>query len=237
MLSTSEAARRLEVSDHRVRALIAAGALNAERFAGRWAVDEQSLAMLAARTRKTGHRPMAARVAWGAAALADGESCAWLTSSERSRLKRLMETGAGFDAWLARLARRASNTLGFRVHDQNLEKFVEDRRVKSSWHSSSHMIGDRLFGGLELSNVWVSEKDVSALTTQYGLLRSTQPNLRIRVSSPEILGAFESRSQVFRLIAAADLWDEGDSRSQQAARQSMESIGVLRPHLPHRPNT
>lgn len=86
-ISVADAARALNVSDRRVRALIRAGALGAQRIGGRWLV---SGADVEERVRHGGRpgRPLEARNAWALVARMSGNELPDLMPWERSRLKQ-----------------------------------------------------------------------------------------------------------------------------------------------------
>lgn len=228
MLTTADAATRLGVTETRVRALIAAGTLQAAQFAGRWVVDDASLESLAARQRPVGHRAMSPRVAWAAAAHLDGSFAHWVQGSQRSRLKRHLHDHLDADTWLARLAHRAIETRDVRVHQEHAKRLIDDPRIRRSGTNSLLLVGDGLVGGAEHLNVWLGEDDLADVTAEYGLRRSSRPNLRVRVAPAEVAQHWADRREVYRLIVAADLWDEGDARSRATAVELIESIGPLR---------
>jgi len=106
MIPVSDAARELGVDVSRVRALIAAGALDAEKLAGRWFVDPASLAERR-RVGSAAGRPFAPRNAWALLLAASGEDLpATLDSVAKWRVRRSLATD-GLQSLRARLVQRA----------------------------------------------------------------------------------------------------------------------------------
>lgn len=228
MLTTTDAAAHLGVTETRVRALIASGALKADQFAGRWVIDGESLELLAARQRPVGHRAMSPRVAWAVATGVDGFAAQWVRGSQRSRLKPYVREQVDAYTWLARLAHRAVETHEFRVHPSHAKTLIDDPRVRRSGTNSLLLVGDGLVGGSERINIWTGQSALIDLKGKYGLRSSSRPNLRVRAAPDEVARQWESHREVYRLIVAADLWDEGDARSRATALQLIESIGPIR---------
>lgn len=106
LLSVSAAANELSVHPSRVRALIASGALAAEKVGGVWLVDRASLADRSRQQASAG-RPLTSGNAWALLLAASGEELpAGLGASARWRIRRALES-YGLEALLPRLARRA----------------------------------------------------------------------------------------------------------------------------------
>jgi excisionase family DNA binding protein len=106
LLSVSAAADELSVHPSRVRALIASGALAAEKVGGVWLVDRASIADRSRQQASAG-RPLTSGNAWALLLAASGEELpAGLGASVRWRIRRALES-YGLEALLPRLARRA----------------------------------------------------------------------------------------------------------------------------------
>jgi excisionase family DNA binding protein len=106
LLSVSGAADELGVHPSRVRALIASGALTAEKIGGVWLVDRAGIAGRNRQSISAG-RPLTAGNAWALLLVASGEKLpAKLGASARWRIRRALET-YGLHGLRPRLARRA----------------------------------------------------------------------------------------------------------------------------------
>src|SRR5215203_1631190 len=86
-LSVSQAASQLGLSEQRLRALISAGQLHAERVGHQWILDEAVVARHEARA----SRPLSERSAWGLINLADGRRPDLAPSGLSRARKRLRE--------------------------------------------------------------------------------------------------------------------------------------------------
>jgi hypothetical protein len=106
LLPVSAAADELSVHPSRVRALIASGALAAEKVGGVWLVDRASIAGRNRQQTSAG-RPLSPANAWALLLAASGEELpSGLKSSARWRVRRALEI-YGLGALRPRLARRA----------------------------------------------------------------------------------------------------------------------------------
>jgi excisionase family DNA binding protein len=214
----AEAAARLGLSARRVHGLIASGQLRAQSIGGRYLIDEESLDRLADRARRRGVRPLSRRVAWAAAAMADGVTASWLSSSERSRLRaRLRDGDDDADAWVARLRRRAASEFCFRIGTEQADGLLESGAVGRSGTHARNLVTD-LFAGSENAVVWVlDEARLRDAVDRFGLLPTARGNLTVRVAGVDGLGAVGAGGgDAFRLIVAADLLELGDARSRRA---------------------
>lgn len=106
VLDVSHAARELGVNPSRVRALIAAGALDAYKIGGRWLVEPSSVAARRREASAAG-RPLAPRNAWALLLAASGDELpAELDAVARWRIGQALRVH-GLDELRSRLARRA----------------------------------------------------------------------------------------------------------------------------------
>jgi excisionase family DNA binding protein len=218
LTGTAEAAARLGISARRVQGLIASGQLRAESIGGRYLIDEDSLDLLADRVRRRGVRPLSHRVAWAAAAMADGVTASWLSSRERSRLRARFKDGdIDADAWVARMRDRAATEHRFRVGTEQMDGLLGFEAVRRSGTHARNLVTD-LFAGSEDVVMWVlDEADLRDVVSRFGLLPSNRGNLTVRVARVDGLGAVGAGGgDAFRLIVAADLLDLGGARSRRA---------------------
>lgn len=82
-LSPRDVAVLLGVSDRRVRQLVAAGQLDAERVGSQWVIDPASVPVRSSRP----GRPFAPRTAWALLLHSDPGAAPWLRADEASRLR------------------------------------------------------------------------------------------------------------------------------------------------------
>ncbi len=216
-VGTAESARRLGVSVRRVQHLIQAGHLKAESVSGRYLVDEESLDLLAERRRPSHVRALSRRVAWGAAALADGAQALWLTGSERSRLRaRLRDWDADPDTWTTRLRLREGSRARFRAGDHQVSALLDDVRVARSGVAARDLVTDAVGGRADV-RVWVPSTAVrDEVARRYGLLSSDVGNVTLSVADVDGLVALGAGGDAYRLIVGADLLELADARSRHA---------------------
>jgi excisionase family DNA binding protein len=229
-VGTAEAAELLGASARRVRDLVASGGLAGTRIAGRWLVDADALEARVALP-PLAIRPMSMRVAWAAAAMADGIPAPWLAPSETSRLRRRIEDHRRHPmVWRGWLRGRGEVVDRLRLAETERAAFLADRRVVLTGISTArdHGLDLRSYGADD--DVYVRPSEFPALQRAYGLVESERPNLTVRIAevvdiveSPDFVGATARRGAATGLwvvptaIAAVDLLESADARSRQAA--------------------
>jgi len=175
-VGVDEVARRLGISDRRVRGLIQAGRLPARKIGGRWVVEE---AVVPRQTLAT--RPMSPQVAWALIELLSGERPEGLPAPELSRLRarqRKMLRGADraavLRAWLPTRAepRRLSVAAG------DLPDLLADARVIPSGISDARA-GLSAVGEGE---AYVQAADLDSIVSEYLLSDVGRPNLWLHVT-------------------------------------------------------
>src|SRR5438128_5132229 len=87
-IPASRAADRLGVDRSRVRALVNAGQLRAEKVANRWLLDESDVERRIARRPQVGRR-FEPRRAWALLFLLSGQAAPWVSGNERSKLRAI----------------------------------------------------------------------------------------------------------------------------------------------------
>ena len=228
-VGVQEAAERLQIGQHRVRALILSGALRADLIGGRYIVDEPSLELLEAKTRPANVRSFSRRVAWAAAALADGHRPGWLSQPELSRLRGRMDAaGIDPDTWIARMKRRASERTTYRAGDAVISSLRHDQRLTTSGASATNLASDRQIEASRVQLWCLTTAERDQVVAAYGLLASAQGNTEVRVAEVPGLTKLGVEGNAFRLVVAADLLDGEDARARSAGRTLLEA--TLREH-------
>lgn len=212
MLSVSEFADATGISVARARQLAAAGQVRAGKIGSQWAIADGEVNRWAALP----SRPMAKRVAWAAAAMADGNRAEWLESSERSRLRRRLGSltdspnpVAQVQAWMW-----SRGEVGWWHADaESLPTLAQ--RVRLSGVSSS---GSQISSG-GLVEGYVSPGELEALVDEFWLVPADpdQGEVVLRVSD-------FARDRVPRLMVAADLADHRRSREVVAAERIIREV-------------
>ncbi|MCL2667663.1 MAG: helix-turn-helix domain-containing protein [Micrococcales bacterium] len=195
-VSTAEAAQVLGVSPRRLRALIAAGRVQARQVGGHWLVEAASLPSSLYRT-----RPMAPDVAW--AFLADtvpehyAPDQAYRWRQRRKRLSADSEPERLLASWVA--SRAQHRWFATRNNDQMLD---DERLVPSGLSDPRAGISAGA-----LVEAYVASDDLAAVRHRY-LLRPGGPNDNVVL---HVVGALPTRP-VPSLLVAADLADHGSDR-------------------------
>ncbi len=225
MTTVAEAARHLGVSDRRVRALIASGALAATRVGRTYLLSERDVDSFRLRSRPAHVRAMSPRVAWAAAAMADGTSPVWLRSDERSRLRSRLAAAPDADVWQAWVSRRAAGRLVLRGSAAQVAAVLADASTVRTGGSATNVASDRLVGPVA-AEVWVASlDDAERLRRSLALLRTSAGNIVIHVppaAAVPLLGA--DGENAFRLVVASDLLADDDPRASAAGAALLDQV-------------
>lgn len=227
-LTTREAAERLGVNQSRVRALVAAGTLDARRVGTQWHIDAASVDRQAAFGRAAVvSRPMTARVAWAAAALADGQDVGWLAASERSRLRKRL-AGAGRVELLQRwLTTRSTETLRFRVTEADLAALLDADGVVRTGVSAVNAYGLGLGTGGS-GDAYVTREIADRLVRDYFLIEGRSGNLTLRIVDHDFhlqtARVINGDRAAPRLIVGVDLADGLDTRTRSVGRSFVSRV-------------
>ncbi|OLT50300.1 hypothetical protein BJF89_10320 [Corynebacterium sp. CNJ-954] len=227
-LTTREAAARLGVSQARVRALINSGGLTARRVGTLWLIDAASIEhQHSLTTAGATSRAMSPRIAWAAADLADGGTAAWLSATERSRLRRRLSGSPEIDAVRRWMSRRASSIHHYKVGPKDLTALLTDCRAVRTGISAveSYHLGLGTGGD---ADIYISSEDLGQLVRGYVLLPSSRGNLTVRIDDGDLHRAatrtIDGRVVVPRMIAGADLADDTDARTRSAGRRLLAAV-------------
>jgi excisionase family DNA binding protein len=225
VIDVGEAARRLGVSERRVRDLIAAGDLAAVRVSGRYAIAEDAFDALATRARPRAVRAFSRRIAWAAAALVDDVRPTWISQSELSRLrKRLSGSDRDPDVWRARLADRAATTITYRVATPNLRGLLSSKAVTRSGVSARSLVADRQIDN-ETAALWLATgANLDTTVAQFGMLQSADGNVTMRIADVEGMSRTGQDDDTYRLVIAADLLDSPDARGRRSGAHLLNAV-------------
>jgi excisionase family DNA binding protein len=213
-ISVKEAAERLSVNTARVRALIAAGVLSADKVGGRWLVDETSVARQAS-GRIIG-RPFSPARSWGLLMLASNRAAPWLSRSDRSKLRRRLRETA-IQALAPRLRKRA-DVCEFRAHSSDLKRIASDGRTVLTGISAAqvHKQDLSVVGQVE---AYVRVCDLRRLQRDFHLEPSRKGgNVTLRVvDRPWPFG--DSDAHAPEIVVAVELLSSDDQRTRRAGTQ------------------
>lgn len=205
------------MSPRRVRALIAAGDLEAERIGRSWAIDRRQPAL--GQDRRPGRRwnPQAA---WALIARAAGverpSDCSRVDWSRAGR--RLREEG--LLSHLPRLASRAA-VHHFYAHPSIVTRLADDPRVLPSGVSAASHVGADLIA-LDEFEGYVLEGEAPEFIRRQGLVLSDDPNVLLRVLPAPDWPIPPADGVAHPLLVAVDLWESDDERARRAGRKLLE---------------
>ncbi|MCK5892639.1 helix-turn-helix domain-containing protein [Aeromicrobium sp.] len=212
MLSVAEFAGAVGVSVARARQLAASGRVRAVKVGSQWVIADSEVN----RWRALPSRPMSERVAWTAAAMADGQSVDWLESSERSRLRKRLGSLV-----------ESSDPMG------QVQAWMRSRGDVSWWHADTDSLPG-LADRVRLSGVAIPSAGLSSggLVEGYllpGELESLVAEYWLVPAEPgsgEVVGRVSSfvPERVPRLMVAADLADHRRSREVAAAERLIGEV-------------
>lgn len=211
MLSVSEAAERLGVHPGRVRQLVAAGRLDAEKIGGRWLVAEDAVRARADAERPAG-RPLSARAAWGMLWVAAGRPAPWLSEREERRARQRARSWS-LEHW-AWGCRRRADVHAWYGHPAVHAALSEDRRLVRSGASVRSVHLDIVL--LDHVEGYIQPKHVDSLVEDYGLVAGGRTNVVLRVPPDDLVVFGDDRDAPWSVVAV-DLLDAGDDRSVRAA--------------------
>lgn len=227
-LTTREAAQRLGVNQSRVRALVAAGTLDARRVGPQWLIDADSVDRQATFTAaKATGRAMAPRVAWAAADLADGGDAPWLSAAERSRLRKRLRSASSIDVLRRWLSSRSATVTRYRVGDRDLDALLDSDDVVRTGVSAAaaYRLG---LGTGGAADAYVTTDVAARLIRDFFLIESRTGNLTLRVVEHNLhlltARAVDDQRVSTRLIVAADLADDRDTRTKSAGRDRLAVV-------------
>lgn len=231
---TAEAARMLDVSQQRIRALIASGILDARQVAGRWLVDADSIDRQAAiATGSRGGRGLAQHVAWAAADLLDRGLAPWLTPKDRWRLRaRLLHELDGVDTARRWLRNRYTQASTWRAGPTAIERLLTTDGVLATGVSAAGPLGLEL-GTAGSADVYVQAERLDQLVHDHFLIESATGNLTVRTTEQDYSHRTGKRSlegiQVApRLLVAADLADDNGARTRKAGHDLFADVLLAR---------
>lgn len=211
----SDAAHRLGVSEQRVRALISAGAIEAEKVAGSWWIPAQSLARQVAVGRSSGGRPLSPEGAWALLLTASQEPVEWGSPRMHRRVSVALSE-LGLSGSFGKLSNRAQRH-AFAAHPSELGRLLESSELMPSGVSAStaHRLGLQGGDGVE---AYVAASAIQRLAAQHGLLHDRESNIILR-SVPDGLWTVLHRPIAPIAAVLTDLAEHADARARRIAHE------------------
>jgi excisionase family DNA binding protein len=216
-IGVSEVAKRLGVSQVRVRQLIHEGHLDAQKVAGSWIVEEAQLAGKV--WLKAAGRPMSPKNALALAQELEGQKSPQLSAVERHRLQRHLRNLAvhvnpkgQLQAWLAGRA----EGMEFVISPADIPEFREDNRIKLSGVSDPR---SGLLPGNEVE-AYVAKRDMPMIGKDWFLVAAgpgVQANVKLRAMNC-------LPGEVPAMFSAMDLAERSGPREQAAADSIIKDV-------------
>ncbi|HWJ49489.1 MAG TPA: helix-turn-helix domain-containing protein [Solirubrobacteraceae bacterium] len=231
-LSVSAAADELGVHPSRVRALIASGALSAEKVSGAWLVDRAGIAGRARQQAPAG-RPLSPHNAWALLLAASGEDLpSGLEPSARWRIRRALDT-YGLDALHPRLVRRAEPS-SYWVLPGEMRAMRERSDLVLSGPSAAATYDLGLVGS-DAIDAYVPARLVASLQREHAMERMSGPESNVVVRAvPNGAWLLDGRRSAPLAAVAVDLCSYADPR---AARIGADLIARIDHELKTREST
>jgi excisionase family DNA binding protein len=224
-LAVSEAANLLGIHEARVRALIAAGELEAVKVGGRWLLDEDSIAR---REREGSHpgRPFEAHNAWALILLASGGEPAGIRPSVLWRLRQLL-SHEGLSGLRQRMRRRGE-AQRFVAHAGELRHLGDDPELVPSGISAARGHGLDLVAGDEF-DAYVSADALPRVAQEHALAPAGRGEanvvLRVVPAAAWVLGGQPSAPLA---AVALDLAESPDPRSARVGHAALRNLDKQR---------
>lgn len=220
-LSIGEAAKSLNLSPTRVRAMAAHGQLPAKKIGDRWLVERAAVEQRRSRGAHEGRR-FTALNAWALLLLASEEEVKVVDSSVRSRLKRALKL-EGLEPLGPRLSLRADVSV-FRAHPGEIAHLLKDPALMRSGISAAASLNMGLVSGREADG-YLAESGLRKFVKKHALSPAeVEGNVRLRVVPNDVWKTVGSRPVAPEAVVALDLSEESDPRSARAGRDVLRRI-------------
>jgi excisionase family DNA binding protein len=224
-LAVSEAANLLGIHEARVRALIAAGELEAVKVGGRWLLDEDTIAR---RERQGSHpgRPFEAHNAWALILLASGAEPAGYPPSVLWRLRQLLSHEGLFG--LRQRMRRRGEAQRYVAHPGELRYLEDDPDLVPSGISAARAHGLDLAAGDEFE-AYVSADELSQVVKEHALAPAERGEANVVLRAvPAAAWVLGGQRIAPHAAVALDLAESPDARSARAGVAALHSLDKQR---------
>jgi hypothetical protein len=220
-VSLSQAAKVLDLSPARVRAMAAHGQLSAAKLGDRWFVERAAVEQRRRNGSPEGRR-FSPRNALALLLLASDEEVGGIDPSVRSRLKRAL-IREGLEKLAPRLAHRAE-VLSFRAHPGEISHLLRDSGFVRSGISAAGDQGFGLVSGREADGYLQAGKSGGFVARHALEPAGIEGNIRLRLVPQEAWHLLEDRQVAPKAAVALDLAEESDPRSARAGRKALRDL-------------
>lgn len=222
-LSVSAAAGELNLNPARVRALIASGALSAEKIGGVWLVDRASVAGRKRRQTSPG-RPLAPANAWALLLLASGsELPSQLAAPARWRVRQALRV-YGLEALIPRLERRAE-PIAYWALPGEMRALHERGEIVLSGASAAAAYEIGLVGS-DAVDAYAPAGFIASLERAHGLQRVPGPESNVVLRAvPDEAWVLDGLRFAPAAAVALDLCSYSDPRARRAGASFVANVG------------
>ncbi len=222
-IAVGDAARRLGISEPRVRQLLGDGALRGRRLGRAWLVDSDDVARLQGHRRRPG-RPPGPRRAWSVVDLLRGGAAPWLSASERSQVRSQLVRAGERDADGWRSILRGRNELRpVRAHPAAVARLGELGDALESGPAEAMRRGfDLVVVGDPRPEFYLPDSRWNEVARALALQAGEEGDVLLR--HPIAVWPFEDRDAVCDAALAADLLDSPEPRAVRAGRLRLNEL-------------
>lgn len=217
LLSVIQAAEALGLSEQRVRALAASGAIDATKIGGRWLVNLDGVERLRSKPSEPG-RPYSPDSAWGYLWLLSGKDPEWLSPWSRSRLLHRFRSKHPSPSAL----RGRAKLHRLYVHPGVASGLASDPRLVLSGASAASARRIDVINRDEVE-AYVPRSDLDDLVTEYKLSLGPRHNVILRAVDGR--WPFVDGERIApEAVIALDLLESDDDRSRRAGRRLLDEL-------------
>lgn len=211
VMSVSQAAPELGVSDRRVRQMLARGELEGQHVGRSWIIDSKAIDSV--RRRPEVGRPWNSVAAWALLQIAAGEHPN-VSVAQASRAKRRI-ADHGINDLVMKLVSRGKKRK-FYGHKSILERIADEQMVVRSGVSAAREHNADIVA-LDFLEAYVPMGKFNKLIKKYALEKSSErANILLRVVDDKAWPFPKNAKVAPRVVVALDLLDADDERSRRA---------------------
>ncbi len=197
-----------------MRAMISAGAVDAQKAGGAWWISAESLARVVALSRRAG-RPFSPESAWSLLLIASGEPVVWASPRVRWRASVALKEN-GLAESFVKLGNRAVRH-AFKAHTAELSRLAGREELMLSGVSAAADYRLGLQGGDEIE-AYVAADAIEQVTQRHGLARGSEANVVLR-AIPEDMWPVLRRPVAPVAAVLADLAEHTDPRARRVGHE------------------